>query len=633
MFIDLEKKALLEKAERKVSDCIKGFSQKIHGLRNSIPFGKYKKENFDFKKSETASIEHPESGNIDEKALLEKAEKIVTDNVNEFLRRVHDLSDIGPFRKYRKVTSEFQMFEPASAEFYEYRYFEKSLKVYIREELVNEIIPQLFELHGVTCLTPDLGNHIYSMFDNHSIEDVYPFEFIIETPEATIGYRYTSPVWENTEIRKMLLRYKIDQVLVIDWSDADSDSSDKVANGVSPEYRSVVKYVSAKEFFLSYFSKEEYDLFVTNIKTAVAEANKDIGFTTIPSLSLSYLNKFKTRVEKTLSELCFKALVFEETGRNTPIRNLLSPQDYSELDEHFVKQGLYKALVGSEKFAVSFITSEYMYQILKAGGQFDYTAVVCGYIKSIEQLLYKMLKITLINLDGRQLMIKPADPNDTFVKTIRVKNPKNRKSWLIPFQLEYEQYFDITLGPMIWFVNDNETGWYLSQNGKNTVRRYLFNFSKEDRNEHFHKDNIESFDEVRRIRNNTLALMYYLIGGYRLTSDLTTDRELLGIYDDTFDRMYLALAEVPKGRLFYLQFHGKEEIAAYCPYQQERPKYDTNGSLKESSICFVKRRPNVDYVELMTNRTKEDEIIVDRNHMPEHIWLSLGKGKRKPIEW
>ena len=465
------------------------------------------------------------------------------------------------------------------------------------------------------------------------IEDVYPFEFIIKTQESCIGYRYTCPVWEDKEVRETLLRYKVDKVMVIDWSDADADTSSQEARGVSLKYRSVVKYVSAKEFFLSYLTAKEYDLFVNRIKAAVAEANKEIGFTTIPRLSLSYLNKFKTETVRALSELRFNALVFEETGQNSTIRNLLSPQDYSDMDERFIKQGLYKALVGSEKFAVSFITSEYMYQILKAGGQFDYTAVVCGYIKSIEQLLYKLLKITLDNLDGRQLMIKPADPHDTFVKTIRVKNPKNRKSWLIPFQMEYEQYFDITLGSMTWFVNDNETGWYLSQNGKNTVRRYLFNFSKEDRNEHFHKDNIDSFDEVRRIRNNTLALMYYLIGGYRLTSDLTTDRELLGIYDDTFDRMYLALAEVPKGRLFYLQFHGEEEIAAYCPYQQERPKYDTNGSLKESSICFVKRRPNVDYVELMTNRTKEDEIIVDRNHMPEQIWLSLGKGKRKLIEW
>ena len=570
---------------------------------------------------------------IDEKVAFEKAERIISAKVESFLRRIHDLSDIGPFRKYRKLTPIFSIFEPASEEYYEYCYFEGALRRFIREELVNVIIPELLELYGYECLVPDTSGTHYVGFSIEDLEDIYPFEFIVRQGRKSIGYRYTNPCWEDKELKRMLKSYAVNQIRIIDWSLAEADSISRKQLNISEKQRTVVAYISARDFFESYFPVEVYELFLKRIKVAVAEANKDIGFSTIPRLSLSYLSKFKAGFVRSFSEFRFNELVFEETGRSTPIRNLLSVQDYSNLDERFINQELYRGLIGQEKFAVSFITSEYMYQILKSGGRFDYTSVVCGYIKSIEQLLYKMLQITLDNLNGRKLMIKPANPFDENIKDIRIKNPKNKKSWLIPFEREYEQYFDVSLGSMIWFVNDNESGWYLSRDGKNTVRRYLLNFSKEDRNEHFHKDNIDDLDEVRRIRNNTFALLYYLIGGYKLTNDPNTDKDLLGICDDTFDRMYLALADVPKGRLFYLQFQGEEEIAAYCPYEQERPRYDSNGSLRESTVCFVKHRPNVDYIDLMTHRTKEDEIIVDCNHMPERIWLSLGAGRRRLIEW
>lgn len=562
-----------------------------------------------------------------------KVKEIISKNVNEFLRKIYNLNDIGPFRENRRITPAFKMFEPSTSEYYEYKYFERRLESYIRENLVNSIITQLFELHDIDYSVPNYGRHQYVAFSNESIENVFPFEFIIETKNSTIGYRYTGPYWEDKQLKRILRKYGIDQVRVIEWEDENAISSEGIPFGISPKLRSFVFYVSAKEFFLSYFSSEEYELFVKGVKEAVAEANREIGFTTIPSLSLSYLSKFKGGKEEILSEICFSKLVFEEHG-DCSIKNLLSVDDYKQLDEHFVKSGLYKSLIGSEQFAISFITSEYMYQILKTGGQFDYTAIVCGYIKSIEQLLYKMLKITLDYKGSSRLMIRPANSGDDSIKELRVKNPNNKKSWLIPFEREYEDFFDITLGSMIWFINDNESGWNISRNGKNTVRRYLFNYSKEDRNEHFHKDNIYDFDEVKRIRNNTIILMYCLIGGYRLSGDLKLDKRLLGVYDDNFDRMYKQMAQVPRARGFYLKFENQDEIRAILLPDQDRPVYDSQGGLKESIIRFVKvDRFKVDFEQLLNSITEENEIIVDYNHVPEKIWLHLGGGKRKPIEW
>lgn len=566
--------------------------------------------------------------------ILQKVEEIISENVNLFLQRIHNLSNIGPYRDSRITTPDFKMFAPATKEYYEYNYFEQSLECYIRENLINKIIPQMLNLHEIECLLPDFGNTHYVGYNNESIEDVFPFEFIINNDKGKTGYRYTGPCWEDKELKEIFRRFRIKKVVVIDWSDGDNSSSNKTSWGISPQLQPLVVKKTAKDFFLSLFSIEEYELFVNSIRKAVQEANKEIGFTTIPSLSLSYLSKFKEDEKKYLSEIDYTKLVFKETGRSHPIKNLLTKDDFINLDRRFIEKGFYKALVGSEEFAISFITSEYMFQILRNGGQFDYTAVVCGYIKSIEQLLYKMLQSTLIYKGSRSLMIKPANSGEESIREVRIKNPNNKKKWLIPFEKRYEENFDITLGSMIWFVNDNEKGWYLSLNGKNTVRRYLLNYSTEDRNEHFHKDNIYDIEEAKRIRNNTITLMYFLIGGYYLSGDPDLDREILGIYDDNFDRMYKRMTEVPLGnRRFYLKFKNGDEIKAVRLYEQDRPKYDKKGSLRESVIRFVKvDNFDEDYHEIV-NRAIKDTLIVDCNHVPEQIWLSLGDGQRMPIEW
>ena len=565
---------------------------------------------------------------------MEREEKIIDKNVKKFLERIYMLSDIGPFRKRRSAHADFNMFEPATPEYYEYKFFERSLESYIRENLVNMIIPQLFSIKGIRCELPNYGNSIYVDYSNESIEEVYPFEFIVDNHNNRIGYRYTGPCWKDQELKRILKKYRLKYVAVIDWSDAEAATSDKISWGISDRYRKLVLNISAKEFFSSYFSTDLYNLFFNKIKDAVKVANEAIGFTTIPSLSLSYLNKFKIKEMDYLSEIAYDNLVYEVTGRKSPIRNLVSNEDYRILNERFINQGLYKALVGSEDFAISFITSEYLYQTLKNGGKFDYTAVVCGYLKSIEQLLYKLLQITLEHKSSQKLMIRPENSGDAGIKDIRLKNPNNKKSWLIPFEERFKSYFDTTLGSMIWFINDNENGWYISKNGKNTVRRYLLNYNKEDRNGYFHKDNINSFNEVKRIRNNTIALMYYLIGGYRLTEELSKDKKLLRLYDDNFDRMYAKLIEVPRGRGFYLKFKNEEVVKAIRLYEQDRPMYDSCGSLKESSIRFVKvDNFDVDYEELLNNISDENEIVVNFDNTPERIWLSTYKGNRIPIEW
>ncbi len=98
-----------------------------------------------------------------------------------------------------------------------------------------------------------------------------------------------------------------------------------------------------------------------------------------------------------------------DKSRNKAIQNanrVLDGADYSVITENFVKKKLYFALVGKEEYAKCFVTSEYMFQIFNGGGGFEYTTIVCGYLKSIEQLAKKLLDTTLINFPEKELWIK-----------------------------------------------------------------------------------------------------------------------------------------------------------------------------------------------------------------------------------
>src|SRR5690606_5199181 len=58
------------------------------------------------------------------------------------------------------------------------------------------------------------------------------------------------------------------------------------------------------------------------------------------------------------------------------------------LPQYFLTMRMEQAFVGFTDFARSYLTSEYLYRYFEGNSLFDYTPIVSGYIKSIEQLLH-----------------------------------------------------------------------------------------------------------------------------------------------------------------------------------------------------------------------------------------------------
>lgn len=562
--------------------------------------------------------------------LQSKAEAIVDASVRDFLRAINSIVENGPFRKYRTRAAAFEVLEPANKTFYEYAFFERSLECYIRENLINQSLMELFHLFGVECLWPE--KKLAIGFSNESIENIYHFEFIVVINEHRIGYRYTG--LGDNEIDELIEKYNLTKICQINWG---SSSRHNRSDNSKFEIRSIEKFLEL------YFGEIDYKTILKKYKHAVNSANDNIGFETIPRLSLRYLSIFKVAADEILHDENYRIKRFSMLPDSKTTENLeelsFSDDDYKVCDKNFIDKELYKALIGTEGFAKCFITAEYQYQVFKQGNNFDYTSVACGYLKAIEQLIYKLIMVNLEYPQKDKLWILKNGnkmPSSKYVKGDTVRPNQITGKPQVVFQKGFEDYFNITLSPMIWFIHDNINGWELSEDGREKVHKMLLCFAQDCRNDHFHKDNIDDFDVVKRIRNNTILIAYLLLGGYKHSGDIKIDHELLGVIDDSYDRLYKKVQELPRGmREFIIKFNDGRTIKAYRHFYQGETNYSLEGSVSESVIRFVEvdEFSSVNYDRLMEEVLSENEFLISRNHIPIYIAYINGRNEEVQITW
>ena len=559
-----------------------------------------------------------------------KASCYMDDAIAFFLKRINEITLNGPYRMRRKISTTFPMLKLCNDEFYEYAYFERTMEWFVRDLLINTILHGLFTIHGIESLWSH--NKKYIRYSTDAIEKLFPFEFIIIIDGERIGVRYTSLYPD--EVVELKRKYDVDKILQIKWENKIMDCG---------KCRREYDVISQEVFFKKYLSILEYEIFISKVMTAIEEANAEIGFETIPRLSLRYLSNFKAEVRRVLESTEYDKMRFQvlpgSSGKESLEKLIFSAEDYKILNRNFQQRGLFKALLGTEGFAKCFITAEYQFHIFKQGHNFDYTAVVCGYYKAVEQLLYKLLSINLAFPSKDKLWIKRNNhkiPKSKFVQEVTVrKNPVTEKPQVV-FEREFKDYFDTALVPMIWFIYDNKNGWEISKTGQLTIHEFLLNFASDYRNEHFHKDNIDDFDVVSRIRNNTILIIYLLIGGYKLTGNHQKDIVALGIYDDSFDRMYKKIQELPRGiSKFMIYFAGQKPIKAYRQFTQEQTIYDEYGSVVSSKINFiaVDEFDSIEINRAMQGEFREREFALRNDNIPEKISYINSSHKEVFIVW
>ena len=567
--------------------------------------------------------------------VLKEAEKLIQAGTEKFLLEIKK-SRKDDWKKLNRVSLDFSIFSPLNFEYSELKFFERVLVEKIREHLVLSVFEGLFKLHRIKTTLYETRKCVWH--SNTSLEKSVPLMFITDIDGTRIGYRFANSVDDEDELQELMHYYQINKIAILQFdSTIPYDRNDYISESLK-QYES---YVSLESFFEKYFSLEEYRLYIHMTRKAVKQANEIIGLRTIRTMSGQNLSNFKEIMLPEYSSIPDKNWNYD-FSKSSKIWGNINKNDYAVLNESFVTNKLYQAFCGKEDFAKCFVTSEYLFHTVGKKELFDYTSVICGYTKSVEQFIYKLIQINLSTLTpGSTLWIKTSKPIYKIPHELQSQTKTNEKTKVlqIQFKKETQSFFDTTLKSMIYFLKDNEDGWKFSSNNtqaKEYIISCLLDYADSCRNGHFHKDNIYDFKTVERIRNNTILVFYYLLGGYRLTNSHEKDILELGIESHSFDRLYNRFQEIPRGNYrFILQFNEKT-INVVRLFDQELPQYDKNGSLNQSAIYFklVEDFDETNFESACNNTDKDRLIVIDNNNMPQKVWrYDITKDEKHLVQW
>ena len=566
-------------------------------------------------------------------SLNNEIERIINDAGIDFLALVRSANKIGPYKQYRRVAPEFGEFLPDNTAYSEYSYYDQFIKCNIRDVLLKDSLRELFIYIGTECIWPSSNTH-FVMYCTEKYEDSVPFEFVLIKDGLRSGYRY-SPVLES-DISILKSEYMIDSIIQIEFSRRMENK-----NAENP----LVRVISFGDFLHELLPEVDTNALIAKYKSIVKEAYDIVGFDTIHRFTYDYLSDFKDRSDLLLRSINFRELKYMPlTDKENKSFIGLNELDFDICRKRFVDRGMYKAMIGDSDFSRCFMTSEYLFQNISDKNGFDYTSIICGYLKTVEQLINTMISINLDYLECHDLWIK-TNAKEKDIKEVAKKygessndvwrkNPaKGANGSQIRFKQRYASYFDLALTPMIRFITDNKDGWYISDNGLNFVRDKLLNYASNCRNNYFHKDNIYDYSVVEKIRNNTILVVFLLLGSYRLSDDFELDSMRLGITDNSFDKLYKQLALLPRSvEKFIMEFKNGERLYAYRAFEQENPSYSSSGSLSDSRILFIQVEnfdSNNRYSELFGQQ--ERHFYLDKNNIPSYIAYINGRNEEKVI--
>ena len=589
--------------------------------------------------------------------IMRDISTIIQQNSKRFLDNIKSLSDMSRVHHIEKKNGGFPVFMIDNKEYYEQSYFDELIENSIWRFLVNGVLRDLFtpeycSANNITFEWQEMHPQLTAFYVEH-IEARYPIEFIIARNGKREGYRYTNCYISNKERYCDFLKSRnLDKLYVIDFSSATQSSFMHplvVPKGLS----GIVNRLPFRDFFCDFFTENEYEEYLSKAREAVKAAYQYVGKQTVTNLTYQQLPYFLKQALAEVLAFPYKTTKYKPTifpskdAQSWYGKGVLPKADMDIILSNYFDLERYQALVGKESFAKSFITSEYLYQTLTENNKFDLTAIVTGYLKSIEQLLFLILGIIENDSNSGEVWIQSTLKLGTKKYVSLFANGESRQTpgkngrTQVKVNNNNRSFFDTSFAALAYMLEDYDDGWAVSPTAKDYISALLLTYCDECRNEHFHKDNIDDPEEVKEIRDKTYLLLFYLLGGYDFSKSSQDEKKNLGIIDSSFETLYQKIMEYGPGNYYYLRFGSDPPILVAMPMMQDPPDYDENGILQNASLRFVKTHRatledwHIDnWGAFEAEHSENNTVSVSRTNMPISVThVDKVTGKTFEIKW
>ena len=573
-------------------------------------------------------------------------DEILNVQYQRFKKRI--MSDYVQFNKMYSDKSGFPFLELSSREYELQKFFEVRVEDYIRNILVNDVLCIALKNKGIDVYRSEISK-IYSgrqtYFSNVEYEKIAFYEFIVGFDDKSVMYRYTDI--ETTNDNKLLSDFT-GEIVILDWSIPGhlTDTCRKtVENGKS-------KIICLYNFFEEYLGIEEYERYIRFLVGAVIEFQEFIGVMSVPKLSPYVMGAFRFEVERNFVEHIKKIENLYEADKNILKTNqgknkgilygyqIIDDENRErfataeiESKELLIKKGklklfkekkLYRYFIGKSDFSRSYMTSEYLFKQYDADDCFDYTAIVSGYLKSIEQLLFHIAKFSInkgYKIRNRGLYVDKEYKN----KRGEIISKKEKPPYIV-WSFDNLQYADTTIGALIgYFKFYKDKLFNVDSEFADTVIFCLDCYRIECRNDSFHLDNNYKWSRVEFIRWNTVFLYIILLSCCKLgDSEIETINSLQVISNDKVERVYdLISRDVSQVFDFYFCDENgaldRGERVVYLSDQSDYPSYNNYGLITSAMLVFE-------------NTDSKEKIFISKHNIPEEAWWINDSGERFLIE-
>ena len=525
------------------------------------------------------------------------------------IERLESFNDSFPVHA-DSVPQGFPFLNLISRDYYLQKVLEPVLEAFVRYYLFNGVfLATLPERYNFSFYEKSYDGRRPNPWSNKECDERINFDFVETQGNIRRGFRYSEPPLLKSRAESFLEIVKqrqINEIVIIDMTSPDAIGCKE--SFISPIYEGLrISRISIKTFFLKYYNEEYYKLFIEWLSNTIDEYKDYIGIVSIPKLTPHYLFSFRFRVEKELE----KHIAHMENFKNHREKKLpdgvtvgyhfIDPKNedskyFKDLEtrsqnllyssgilKKYKTKKLYRALVGRSSFAKCFETSEYLYSNFSKSDQFDYAAIVSGYLKSVEQLLYKIVK--------------------------QFKPPK-----------------EVTMmAPLARYVRDHKEIISLSDDRfKDTLINCLYCYKEECRNDTFHLHNLDMWDCVTQIRNNTFFIHMLLLCCFDIEDDVD---DVLESADDRLSRIYYQMTTHDETE-YGIQFDGGHPILVDRPFTDQYEEYDNNGLMKKKKLILY----GYPYDVMETPSPEKITITITNNHFPRKLWIEGDNGMRNYLE-
>ena len=248
-------------------------------------------------------------------------------------------------------------------------------------------------------------------------------------------------------------------------------------------HKGITQIITLKEFF-DEIRPGEFEIFQEYIARFNYDAEMMLGLTVSPIPTKKELQKKWDKIKQE-----FDSLFYEEFLADT--YNL---DEINKLKVCFHSKGILS--ISSTPFVNSFISSEWYFDLMEnTDGEMEQTAIVAGYLKSIEQLLFALM---LSRCDSLQFTLRKKNVKEYVPLSI------TNKSSLLSMGGNLLESIDINYKKRLDSI-------YIDSIIGRKTQDFLKNFFKHTRNGYLHKDNIYTLKEIERIRAEAYCA-YFLLG-------------------------------------------------------------------------------------------------------------------------